>query len=93
MGGTVSVYVDRFPPVRKYGVTFVAHMIADTHDELESMARALRLSRSWIQKPGTYAEHYDLNEYKRSMAVRFGAIEVTKREIGRIELAKRGEEL
>jgi hypothetical protein len=87
----MSVYVDRFPPVRKYGVTFVAHMIADTHAELETMARALRMSRSWIQKPGTYAEHYDLNEYKRSMAIRFGAIEVTTRELVMIEQRKREE--
>lgn len=85
----MSVYVDRFAPTGKFGVTFVCHMVADTHEELEEMARNLRLSKSWIQKPGTPSEHYDLNEGKRFTAVHYGAIEVTWREMAAIFQRKR----
>lgn len=36
------------------------HIIADTHEELESIARKLGLKPSWIQQAGTSKEHYDL---------------------------------
>jgi hypothetical protein len=57
-------------------------MTADTHDELEEMARKVGLKPEWIQKPGTTREHYDMNPAKRRKAVAFGAIELTWREMG-----------
>lgn len=52
------------------------HMMADSHDELEAMARQLGLKPSWIQYPGTWREHYDVTKSMRAAAVRRGAVEL-----------------
>ena len=41
----------------------------------------LRLSRSWVQYPQTYREHFDISRKKRIRAVQSGAVEITKREL------------
>ena len=84
----MAVYVDE---PRRYDVrvgripkgTIWCHMRADTRAELESMARSIGLDPSWIQKPGTCAERYDLVPERRRWAVRLGAVEVTTREFVR----------
>ena len=77
----MSVYVDW--PLLPFRGKQYCHMIADSHDELESMARRLKLSPSWIQKPGTRYEHYDLAPVKRDRAVRFGAQEIACKDLAR----------
>jgi hypothetical protein len=42
--------------------------------ELHTFAKQLGLKRSWFQGPER--PHYDLNEPKRKLAVRLGAIEL-----------------
>ena len=55
------------------------HMTADTSEELQTMALLLGLRREWLQHKGRATEHYDLNESKRVLAVRYGAVETTAR--------------
>lgn len=81
----MSVYVDdaRYP----YGRLMMCHMLADTSEELLTMADAIGVQRKWIQYPGTAREHFDICQSKRALAVKRGAIELTQRELAR----KRGE--
>lgn len=53
-----------------------SHMFADTHEELEEMARLIGLKPEWIQSKGTYKEHYDLTLTRRKDALRLGAKEL-----------------
>lgn len=59
-----------------FGGMLMCHMAADTTEELNAMADKIGVSRRWIQKAGTYLEHYDICLSKRKLAVRAGAIEM-----------------
>lgn len=75
----MAVYVDdmRAP----YGRLVMCHMIADTDDELHAMAARIGVARKWWQSPEkTSGSHYDICRSKRTLAVRFGAIEITWRQ-------------
>ncbi len=74
----MSVYVDnmRTPFRRGARRLLMSHMLADSTEELEGMARNLGLSPAWIQYPGTHREHYDVCASKRELAIRHGACEV-----------------
>ncbi len=74
------VYVDS--PIYKFGRMIMCHMIADTTDELLSMADSIGVDRKWIQHPGTHREHFDICKSKRAKAVSLGAVEITARELG-----------
>ncbi len=78
----MAVYVDdaRLP----YGRMLMCHLMADSRAELDEAADRIGVARRWIQKAGTYAEHYDICQAKRVLAVRAGAIEISQREIGSI---------
>ncbi len=77
----MSVYVD------DYGATFgrmtMSHMMADSTAELHAMADRIGVARRWLQKAGTYQEHYDVCLSKRKLAIANGAIEVTPKEMVR----------
>ena len=79
MEGIVSVYVDdmRAP----FGRMVMCHLCADTTEELLEMASKIGVQRKWIQKPGTWQEHFDICLAKRALAVAAGAEEVTMREL------------
>lgn len=82
------VYVDDM--AQQHGRYTLCHMVADTHAELLRMLEKLRVRRRWIQQPGTYREHYDLSWPKRRDALeRFGAVEVTQRQLAEIVRARR----
>lgn len=76
----MAVYVDdmRAP----FGRMIMCHMIADTHGELIAMAEKLGLQRRWIQHEGTHREHFDISLTKRALAIRYGAKEISWRELG-----------
>ena len=76
------VYVDGMKAA--FGRMIMCHMIADSHDELLAMADKIGVARKWIQKAGTPREHFDICLTKRRMAVKQGA-----QEIGRLELGRR----
>ena len=83
----MAVYVDdmRVP----YGSMIMCHMLADTSAELHAMARKIGVRRKWCQNEGTYREHYDVAITKRNLAVRCGAVEITWREAGEMDSAKK----
>lgn len=57
----------------------VCHMIADTLDELHVMAERVGMKREWFQNHDT--PHYDLSLSKRALAVQYGAIEISSRQL------------
>ena len=83
----MTVYVDdmRAP----FGRMKMCHMIADSTGELLAMADRIGVARRWLQHAGTTREHFDISLSKRALAVRAGAVEVPRLELGRIVLARR----
>lgn len=79
----MSVYVDDMEA--PFGRMLMCHMIADTTEELLSMADRIGVYRKWIQYPGTSKEHFDIAKSKKKLAVKFGAIEITWRQCGSME--------
>lgn len=76
----MSVYVG--VPMWDFGRMVMCHMVADTEEELDAMAEAIGMRRSWKQenprgrKPGTVGAlvHYDVAKGKRAQAIKLGAI-------------------
>lgn len=82
----MAVYVDELQvtsPTHQWPFSRACHMTADTHDELMTMARGLRLKFSWLQHEGLITEHFDLSAGKREKAIRLGAVQQTRREASR----------
>lgn len=76
----MSVYVDN--PRMPYGRMLMCHMLADTDDELHAMAAKIGVARRWHQ-----GDHYDVCAAKRAIAIKFGALAVSTRELVRIRRA------
>lgn len=74
----MTVYVD--DAQRPYGRMKMCHMMADTQDELQEMAKKLKLRGEWFQAHRRHP-HYDICLSKRRLAVKYGAKEVTSREL------------
>lgn len=83
----MAIYVDDMQA--GYGRMKMCHMVADTDEELHTMAAKIGVDRRWHQKPGTPQSHYDICLSKRALAVRLGAQEITQRETGMIVRRKR----
>lgn len=75
----MSVYVDRMEA--DFGRMVMCHMIADSTEELLTMADRIGVARRWIQAAGTPREHFDICKSKRAIAIRHGAIEIGPREL------------
>lgn len=65
------------------------HMVSDLPGaagtaELTAFAARIGLRLSWLQKPGTRHEHFDLFGKRRATAVELGAREVTGTDLARI---------
>lgn len=75
----MSVYVDDMRA--DFSRMIMCHMIADTHEELVDMAKKINVAEKWIQKAGTYAEHFDVCLSKRKLAIAFGAVELSRKEL------------
>jgi hypothetical protein len=73
------VYVDNL--ISFFGSSFRCHMAADTTEELLEMATKIGIDHRWLQKDGTWKEHFDVCRGKREKAVALGAKEVTTREL------------
>lgn len=83
----MAVYVDDMQV--QYRRMVMCHMVADTTEELLQMADAIGVDRKWIQLKGTYKEHFDIAKTKRAAAVRCGAVEITRSELGAFLATKR----
>jgi len=79
----MSVYVDDLykTPIGQFGRMKMSHMIADTRDELITMAEKIGVQTKWIQSYDTPREHFDISMTKRAAAIKAGAIEITYREL------------
>lgn len=75
----MGVYVDDSD--KPFGRMMMCHMIADSHQELMTMVKRMGLSPRWIQDEGTPREHFDICKSKRTLAVAYGAIELSNREL------------
>ena len=84
----MAVYVDNMQA--RYGQMVMCHMAADTSAELLIMAQRIGVRARWIQKRGTYAEHFDICQAKRRAAIAAGALQITSRELVRLMMKKRG---
>lgn len=74
----MTVYVDRLQNYAKHPTaTYLrCHMWSDELHELQAMADAIGLKRSWIQvRPTEPKYHYDLSPIKRNLALWHGAVE------------------
>jgi hypothetical protein len=83
----MAVYVDDMKA--GFGRMKMCHMIADTRDELLAMVRQIGVQEKWIQKAGTYREHFDICLSKRALAVKAGAKEIGMGELADIMKRKR----
>ena len=72
------VYIDNFNA--PFGRMKMCHMIADTSEELISMADKIGVARKWIQYAGTANEHFDICLSKKAKAIELGAKEINFRE-------------
>lgn len=77
----MTVYVDNMRA--RYQRMVMCHMAADTREELFDMCDKIGLDTRWLQYPGTWREHMDVSLSKRALAVRNGAVEVTRQELVR----------
>ncbi len=75
----MPVYVDDFRAV--YRGMFMSHMVADTIEELHSMADRIGLRRQWFQNHKGSIPHYDVCWSKRKLAIENGAVEITAKEL------------
>ncbi len=78
----MTVYVDdmRAP----YGRMIMCHMIADSDDELRAMARRIGVDERHHQ-----GDHFDVCLQKRALAVKAGAVELTRMKLGRMVIEQR----
>jgi len=71
------IYVDEL----KFGKRKWCHMMTDGDiEELHHMAKQIGLKKSWFQDNPLHP-HYDLTSNKRLIAIRFGAKDVTSKEL------------
>lgn len=75
----MTVYVDDMRA--QFRGMIMCHMIADTREELEAMAARIGVPVRHIQHAGTPQEHFDVSLSKRKLAVRLGAVEISRRDL------------
>ena len=83
----MSVYVDNMNA--KVGRMIMCHMMADTTEELLTMADKIGVKRKWIQHAGTPKEHFDVAKVSKVKAIKAGAIEITMKEMGKFYINRR----
>ena len=82
------VYVDDMNA--QYGRMKMSHLLADSDEELHAMAAKIGVARKWWQSPEkTSGSHYDIALSKKSLAIQYGAIEITWRQAGAMNSRRR----
>ena len=69
----MATYVD--DALTPYRRMLMCHMLADTEAELHEMADRIGIARRWYQ-----GDHDGICQAKRALAVRFGAVEISRRQ-------------
>lgn len=87
----MTVYVDDMYlyPMGNFGRMKMSHMMADTTEELVTMADKIGVARRWLQSGKHIHEHFDIAMSKRASAIRHGAVAVTMYELAEWRSAKR----
>ena len=62
----------------------MCHMIADSEKELHDMADKIGVARRWCQ-----GDHYDICLTKKKLAIQFGAIELSTKDLCKIIIKRR----
>lgn len=75
----MAVYVDQ--PNWKLGRMKMCHMLADNKSELLSMANKIGVNLKHIQYEDKPKEHFDICLSKRNLALKYGAKEVSSKEL------------
>jgi len=57
------------------------HLCADTIPELHAFAVRIGMRRAWFQPDNGRLPHYDLTAGRRAVAVRLGAVEITRKQL------------
>lgn len=84
----MTVYVDSMKA--PYRGMVMCHMLADTDEELHSMAYRIGIDRKHWQSPEkTSGSHYDICKSKRAIAIRHGAVEITLRQAAAMNMRRR----
>lgn len=83
----MTVYVDTMKA--SYGRMIMCHMIADTDEELHTMADKIGVARRWHQAPPRHDSHYDIALSKKALAIAAGAVEVTWKQLGCMVMRRR----
>lgn len=73
----MAVFVDDIKAA--YRGMKMCHMLADTTSELLDMAGKIGVSAHHIQHGGTFKEHFDICQTKRTLAIEHGAKPITLR--------------
>lgn len=73
----MAVYVDNGQI--QYRRMKMCHMLADTIEELHSMADKIGIKREWFQNETT--PHYDICQSKKQLAIQNGAIEADRKKV------------
>lgn len=63
----------------------MCHMLADTEEELHSMADRIGINRKWFQNDRY--PHYDICKSKRAIAIQNGAMEIDRKQF--VKLARK----
>lgn len=82
----MSVYIDDMEA--PYRGMKMCHMVADSTEELLAMVDRIGVKRKWIQKAGTYKEHFDICLAKKKLAIAAGAIPITWHQMGELSLKR-----
>lgn len=69
----MAIYVDDYEG--KFRGMVMAHLFADTADELHAFANRIGLRRAWFHQQRSLA-HYDVCKSKRQAALELGAIDL-----------------
>jgi len=77
----VAVYVDNSR--NKFRGMVMCHMVADTPGELHNMADSIGIKIEHFQGDAR-TPHYDLSISKRNLAISKGAIEVNRKQLGKV---------
>ncbi|MEH6721321.1 MAG: DUF4031 domain-containing protein [Aurantimonas endophytica] len=83
----MTVYVDDMRA--RFGRMVMCHMFADSSAELLAMADRIGVARRWLQHAGTHREHFDIALSKRALAIKAGAKEITRSEVGELLALRR----
>lgn len=84
----MTTYVDDMRA--RFGRMVMCHLLADTDEELHAIAAKIGVARRWWQSPDkTSGSHYDIALSKRALAVAAGAVEITWRQAGAMNMRRR----